>query len=153
MQCLRFEGARILGFMYCADSWVTICTRSCPDSDLFKEKFSYGLHHHHHHHLSFNSEGRWGTTDDFTTSFLHFFSVARWAEGFHYELNGFANMPCWGRVVHTKFDNQEIDPCSCVQLGRQKTTCFTYICALSERMVNGEEHEVVLAKQGINAVN
>ena len=28
--------------------------------------------HHHHHHLSLNREGRWGTTDDFTTSFLHF---------------------------------------------------------------------------------
>ena len=33
-----------------------------------------GLHHHHHHyhHQSLNSEGRWGTTDDFATSFLHF---------------------------------------------------------------------------------
>ena len=29
-------------------------------------------HHHHHHHLSLNREGRWGTTDDFTTSFLYF---------------------------------------------------------------------------------
>ena len=28
---------------------------------------------HHHHHLSLNREGRWGTTDDFATSFLHFF--------------------------------------------------------------------------------
>ena len=26
---------------------------------------------HHHHHLSFNREGRWGTTGCFTTSFLH----------------------------------------------------------------------------------
>ena len=26
----------------------------------------------HHHHLSLNCEGRWGTTDDFATSFLHF---------------------------------------------------------------------------------
>ena len=33
-----------------------------------------------HHHLSLNREGRWGTTDDFTTSFLHFalFSTALW---------------------------------------------------------------------------
>ena len=33
---------------------------------------------HHHHHLSLNREGRWRTTDDFTTSFLHFslFSIA-----------------------------------------------------------------------------
>ena len=31
-------------------------------------------------HLSLNLEGRWGTTDDFTTSFLHFslFSTAFW---------------------------------------------------------------------------
>ena len=35
---------------------------------------------HHHHHPSLNCEGRWGTTDDFTTSFLHFsqFSTALW---------------------------------------------------------------------------
>ena len=35
-------------------------------------------HHHHHHHQSLNREGRWGTTDDFATSFLHFslFSTA-----------------------------------------------------------------------------
>ena len=26
-------------------------------------------------HLFLNREGRWGTTDDFTTSFLHFFPV------------------------------------------------------------------------------
>ena len=34
--------------------------------------------HHHHHHQSLNREGRWGTTDDFATSFLHFslFSTA-----------------------------------------------------------------------------
>ena len=33
-----------------------------------------------HHHLSVNHEGRWGTTDDFATSFLHFslFSTALW---------------------------------------------------------------------------
>ena len=33
---------------------------------------------HHHHHQSLNREGRWGTTDDFATSLLHFslFSTA-----------------------------------------------------------------------------
>ena len=33
---------------------------------------------HHHHHLSLNREDRWGNTDDFATSFLHFslFSTA-----------------------------------------------------------------------------
>ena len=32
------------------------------------------------HHLSLTQEGRWGTTDDFTTSFLHFplFTTALW---------------------------------------------------------------------------
>ena len=37
-------------------------------------------HRHHHHHLSLYREGRWGTTDDFATSFLHFslFSTAPW---------------------------------------------------------------------------
>ena len=37
-------------------------------------------HHHHHHHQSLNREGRWVTTDDFATSFLHFslFSTALW---------------------------------------------------------------------------
>ncbi|WP_419619002.1 hypothetical protein, partial [Thiolapillus sp.] len=36
--------------------------------------------HHHHHHQSLNREGRWGTTDDFATSFLNFslFSTALW---------------------------------------------------------------------------
>ena len=33
------------------------------------------LHVHLHLHLSHNSEGHWGTTDDFTTIFLQFFSV------------------------------------------------------------------------------
>ena len=33
------------------------------------------VHHHYHHHHQSLSEGRWGTTDDFATSFLHFFSV------------------------------------------------------------------------------
>ena len=40
----------------------------------------HGHHHHHHHHLSPDHEGRWGTTDESTTSFLHFslFSTALW---------------------------------------------------------------------------
>ena len=39
------------------------------------ESYSHHHHHHHHyrHHLSLNREGRWDTTDDFKTSFLHFF--------------------------------------------------------------------------------
>ena len=34
-----------------------------------------GRRTHHHHHQSLNREGRSGTTDDFATSFLHFFPV------------------------------------------------------------------------------
>ena len=36
--------------------------------------------HHHRHHLSLNREGYWGTTHDFTTSFLHLplFATALW---------------------------------------------------------------------------
>ena len=36
--------------------------------------------HHRHHNQSLNREGRWGTTDNFATSFLHFslFSTALW---------------------------------------------------------------------------
>ena len=38
----------------------------------------YNTNYHNHHHQSLNFEGRWGTTDDFATSFLHFslFSTA-----------------------------------------------------------------------------
>ena len=38
------------------------------------------LRHHHQHHLSLNRKGHWGTTDDFTTSFLRFplFCTALW---------------------------------------------------------------------------
>ena len=43
-------------------------------------EMSESYHHHHHHHLSLNREGRWGTTDNFATSFLHLsvFSTALW---------------------------------------------------------------------------
>ena len=36
-------------------------------------KFPTSQLHHHYHHQSLNREGRWGTTDDFATSFLYFF--------------------------------------------------------------------------------
>ena len=59
-------------------SMMIIC-QICPFIILF-------FHHHHHqslyrhHHLSLNGDGRWGTTDDFATRFLHFplFSTALW---------------------------------------------------------------------------
>ena len=43
-----------------------------------EEGFKMWYINNHHHHLSLNREGCWGTTDDLTTSFLHFslFSTA-----------------------------------------------------------------------------
>ena len=38
-----------------------------------QQSFVYNNDYHHRHHQSLNREGRWGTTDDFATSFLHFF--------------------------------------------------------------------------------
>ena len=40
----------------------------------------FPLNNHQHHHQSLNRMGRWGTTDNFATSFLHFslFSTALW---------------------------------------------------------------------------
>ena len=40
----------------------------------------YRSYLHHHHHQSLNGEGRWGTTDNFAISLLHFsmFSTALW---------------------------------------------------------------------------
>ena len=45
-----------------------------------KEMSILTIHHHHHRHQSLNREGRWGTTDNFATSFLHFplFPTALW---------------------------------------------------------------------------
>ena len=45
-----------------------------------KRRDKHGMMHRHRHHLSFNREGRWGTTDNFATSFLHFslLSTAHW---------------------------------------------------------------------------
>ena len=41
---------------------------------FFSPEYNTKVTHHHHHH-SLNREGRWGTTDDFATSFLHFLPV------------------------------------------------------------------------------
>ena len=36
--------------------------------------FAFHHHHHNHHQLSLIGKGRWGTTDDFTTSFAFTFA-------------------------------------------------------------------------------
>ena len=50
------------------------------DRQHIVKEWIQNFRHFHHHHLSLNCEGRWGTTVDFTTSFLHFsmFSTALW---------------------------------------------------------------------------
>ena len=47
---------------------------------VYRIPIQYHHHLHNHHHLSHYRAGRFGTRDDFTTSFLHFslFSTARW---------------------------------------------------------------------------
>ena len=57
-------------FLFCS------CVYFCP-------YFSFNcisFRHYHHHHQSLNREGRWGTTDDLATNFLHFslYSTALW---------------------------------------------------------------------------
>ena len=72
-----------VGSEYISRSNVTSSNKTLP---LFSAKvcLSYTLvcldFHYHHHHLSPNREGRWGTTDDFATSFFHLslFSTALW---------------------------------------------------------------------------
>ena len=60
-------------FLFCTSD--TLCCRLASSACVGKHH-----HHHHHHHLSLDREGRWGTTDNFTTSFLLFtlFSTALW---------------------------------------------------------------------------
>ena len=71
-------------FSHCWALYDTIRLPSIKDTDTLrveepemtpKSKGTHGalqdtIHHHHHHHQSLNREGRWGTTDDFATSFL-----------------------------------------------------------------------------------
>ena len=47
---------------------------------FINDSFYLGSSFHPQHHQSLSRKGRWGTTDDFTTSFLHFslFSTALW---------------------------------------------------------------------------
>ena len=70
--CIFFQGSkdkatlddgavhRVPGILFCVSQ--PLCV---------PKRFLY--HHYHHHYLSLNHKGRWGTTDDFATSFLHLF--------------------------------------------------------------------------------
>ena len=85
--------------------------------------------HHHHHHQSLNREGRWGTTDDFAISFLHFslFSTAlldlanSWPDhSLTLSSHLFLCLPCLlppftvpCKMVFPRSDNQETWPYHC----------------------------------------
>ena len=63
----------------------TLCPSVSPVSVLLLVRcsffcWSFLSYNHHHHHQFLNREGRWGTTNDFATSFLHFslFSTVLW---------------------------------------------------------------------------
>ena len=74
---------------YCASPLhvsVTVHNIFCSSSIMHQRSYRWmdflSHHHYHHHrrHLSLNSEGCWGTTDNFATSFLRFplFSSTLW---------------------------------------------------------------------------
>ena len=79
-----------------------------------KKQEAKKTHHHHRRHLSLNREGRWGTKDDFTTSFLHFtlFSTA---------LRNLAN----SRPVHSLILSSHLFPLSAL-------FSFHFHCALQD---------------------
>ena len=60
-------------FLYC---FLFSCSSHCL---VLHKNIPIGIFHHHHHQ-SLNREDRWGTTDDFATSFLNFplFTTALW---------------------------------------------------------------------------
>ena len=58
--------------------WCSILTKNIHN--IYTDRQTNRERENHHHHQSLNREGRWGTTDDFATSFLHFslFATALW---------------------------------------------------------------------------
>ena len=88
-----------------------------------------------HLHLSLNRRGRWDTTDDFTTSFLHFHhntdnSVTGWQNGGAFQLRG-----------------SRINLSACNKTSKMSTTrVFVYTIIRTNVAVgkgSGNEHEVV----------
>ena len=53
----------------CKELHVYVYLKLTKDHPSFE--LTFGLNFYHHH-LSHNRDGRWGTTDDLATSFLHF---------------------------------------------------------------------------------
>ena len=90
-------------------------------------------HHHHHHHLSLNHEGRWDTTDDFATCFLHFplFSTALW---------DLANSrPVHSSMLSSQHGSQQLIPVNCDVISKvcclaQQNTHHPPCCAPSDTL-------------------
>ena len=76
-------------------------------------------------HLSLNCEGHWGTTDDFTTCFLHFslFSTALW---------DFAN----SRPVHSLMLSSHLSLCLPCLLPPFTVPCKTVLARPDERVTS-----------------
>ena len=88
-------------------------------------------HHHHYHHLSFNRESRWGTTDDFATSCLHFqlFSTVLWdlvnsrpVHSLMLSSHLFLSLPCLLPPFTV--------PCKMVLARSDERETCTYLCSL-----------------------
>ena len=101
------------------------------------EKLKAGQPNSHHHHQSLNHEGRWGTTDDFATSFLHFplFSTALW---------GFANP----RSVHSLMLSSHLFLCLLFLLRP-----FTVPCKMALARPDEQENQTLPTVKRITVVD
>ena len=64
----------LVSYQFCKSLKRLACCAECSvKTSLLKTRNFRPFHHHHQQSL--DREGRWGTTDDFATSFLYFFPV------------------------------------------------------------------------------
>ena len=85
-----------------------------------------------HHHLFLNCEGRWGTTDDFTTSFLHFslFSTALWDLANCRPVHSLMFIPTSSSVCLVFFPLSLCLPCKMVLARPDERETWPYHCSL-----------------------
>ena len=100
--------------------------------------FFWKVSHHHYHHLSLNREGRWGTTDDFTSGFLHLsvFSTALWdlanswtAHSVVLSSHLFLCLPClYAQFGRTEKKTSLMDMLKCMTAGNwEKLRCYSFV--------------------------
>ena len=79
MSCLLFISSGHTGCIAIVDKLESLSEYE-SGHEIGRNSAGAGVTVHHHHHQSLNRQGRWGTTDNFATSFLHFslFSTALW---------------------------------------------------------------------------